>query len=317
MPDQNKNVRAAPLAVVDFSLPKGDFFDIVRRKRTGDDIQTKLAARWEEVIFPYVIDPIVLPYLSRFCYILQFGDYKVLTHVMRQLNPNFRMSPKSNAEFVLDIGMDILTGIAYQLEEKQGRSVISNDVHHRIFYLDYDAKSNKKNKEIRELISGPLEKWRLEAVQNYLLASTIPSFRQICQTYFDSYQKQVHKYLCGEIKQLEAFALDIESAPELGQTSATIGKFRTDTALIRLAYERRSKTSCPYTVYAPLQYAVEWHIINRFSKSWLLKQARGNQDQRALFTLRNRLIEVHGFDLHSSDALFHNRVTARQGVDVY
>lgn len=301
--------QAAPLAVLTYTFPKGDFFEKIRKQNTNSEFQAQLSAKWEESSFySHMVDPLVLPYLSRFCQILLDCDFSIPQKLMHFLNAEYRFRQDDITAYVQEIAIRILTKLV-GASNKQGSFATSNDARVFLMGLANDQEWHRRNTDIVDLLKGPLEQWRMSVVNTYLLASTVANFKQCCQLSFENYQKLVHKFLSGECQQLEAFALNIEDAPELRLDSATKDRFRINAALIRLAYERKHQTTCPYTVHASLQYAVEQHVINDLSFSFILAKALENQDPRAHFALRNRLIEEHGFDLHSSDVLFQNRTS--------
>lgn len=254
------------------------------------------------------VDALVLPYLAGFCEIAR-GFPQTSIAVLNKINPAFEAYGLGYKTTMLNLCAELLERI------EDDRNAEDNPVTRLTTVLEVKNRLVDTIKSINPIyakglllrkVEESLEKWRQESMELYAHAASIDDFQGKCQMTFNRYRPAAIASLMDanckdDIDLLQA----VEAAPGLNGNSAEATRFRSEMAIASNLYADTylagDKTAIPYTAYAPIQYAVERHVLAQTTKPSL--SGRFPEDRMKVALWKQNLIDSFGFDYYSAEQL--------------
>lgn len=254
------------------------------------------------------VDALVLPYLARFCGIAMSCPQTSIG-LLNKINPAFDASGLGYKTIMLNL----CAGLLERIEDD--RNAEGNPVTRLTTVLEVKNRLVDTIKSINPIyakefllfqVEGSLDEWRQESMKLYAHAASIDDFQGKCQMAFNRYRPAaIASLMDADCNDDIDFLQAVEGAPGLSLNPAQATQFRCEMTVASNLYADTNlagdKTAIPYTAYAPIQYAVEHHVLAQTTKPSL--SGRFPEDRMKVALWKQNLIDSFGFDYYSAEQL--------------
>lgn len=251
------------------------------------------------------VDPIVIPYLSHFCSLFAILSEDSAKQLLAVVDPKAESFNKLST--LLKFCARLLQSFHDERSSEpseENRLTTSLEVHNRLTGTVMMLDNEKVRERLIEQLKGPLNTWRKDAMRIYATAAGVPHFTACCQLAFNQYTANVRKSLIDTSAAVDRAQIQkVESAPELRLQPVNTMNFRIEAmaAVGMVSQVQTEPREVPYTVYAPLQYAIEHYVL---SENGFPSLSGRFPEDRAKVKLRvSQLVCEFGFDQYSARQL--------------
>lgn len=304
------------LAAPSLFPPRGGLFEAVNaglhRRQPEWDFQKTLRSFWQtqarnEVDFG--ADPLVVPYLSHFCTLLNFFPSSVSTYFLRQVvDIDFAEDETNKLSMLLRFCTNLLDRLQQERAsepDEAPRLTTNLEVRNWLNGAIQRMEDHFSQERLDAHLKTPLEVWRSNNMRLYAAAAAIPHFTSCCQLVFNQYTTNVHKSLIDASATVDTDQIrKVESAPGLNLTPGVTLNFRIEVMAVAAAYKVQVQSDVreiPYNVTPILQYAVEHYVLGEHPKASL--SGRSPEDNIKVKSWVSQLVSEFGFDHYSARQL--------------